>query len=191
MRSIIFLLFLALSLSLQAQWQAAGDKIKTPWADKIDPGNVLGEYPRPMMERAEWKNLNGLWKYALAPANRPLPASWDGNILVPFPVESSLSGVQKKVGEDEVLWYERTFSVPQAWRRADVLLHFGAVDWYTEVWLNDIKIGSHTGGYTPFHFNITPYLNRSSDQTLTVSVWDPTDQGYQPRGKQVSEPQSI
>ena len=173
-----------------AQWAPAGDKMKTDWAGKIDPNNVLPEYPRPIMERAEWQNLNGLWDYAILPVGQAEPDNFDGKILVPFAVESSLSGVQKTVGQDNELWYKHTFTVPAKWKGKNILLHFGAVDWKAEIYLNDIKIGSHTGGYTPFYFDINPYLT-NGNQKLVVKVWDGTDKGYQPRGKQVSNPNSI
>ncbi len=95
-----------------AQWQPAGDKIKTEWAYRIDPENVLPEYPRPVMERASWKNLNGLWEYAILPAGKREPQAFDGEILVPFPVESSLSGVQQRLDKENELWYKRTFTIP-------------------------------------------------------------------------------
>ena len=177
-------------ITAQAQWKPAGDKIKTEWAEKVDPNNVLGEYPRPIMERSDWKNLNGLWDYAIKPKGEK-PAGFDGKILVPFAVESSLSGVQKTVGEQNELWYKRTFEVPSSWKRNHVLLHFGAVDWKTEIWVNDIKVGEHTGGYTPFSFDITPFINKSGSQKLMVKVWDPSDRGHQPRGKQVKKPEGI
>ena len=183
---------LALTLGMaQAQWKPAGDKIKTQWAEQVNPSNVLPEYPRPQLERADWQNLNGEWEYAIKPAGEAEPAAFDGKILVPFAVESSLSGVQKEVGEQNELWYKRTFSIPSAWKNKDVLLNFGAVDWKADVFVNDVLIGSHKGGYTPFSFNITPYLTGRNNQKLVVRVWDPSDKGYQPRGKQVKEPGSI
>ena len=113
-------------------------------------------------------------------------------MLVPFPIESSLSGVQRGVTPQEALWYETTFEVPAAWRRGnDVLLHFGAVDWRAEVYVNDLLVGSHTGGYTPFSFDITPALSAKGVQKLTVKVTDSTDKGFQPHGKQVLEPHGI
>jgi beta-galactosidase/beta-glucuronidase len=178
------------SLNASAQWKPAGDKIKTAWADKINPQNVLPEYPRPIMERQEWQNLNGLWEYAILPAGQAEPTAFDGKILVPFAVESSLSGVQKEVGEENELWYKRTFTVPAAWKNKNILLHFGAVDWKADVYLNDVKIGSHTGGYTPFYFDITPFL-KAGEQKLALKVWDGADKGYQPRGKQASRPEGI
>jgi beta-galactosidase/beta-glucuronidase len=173
------------------QWKPAGDKIKTVWGEQLDPNNVLPEYPRPIMERAEWKNLNGLWDFTTAPVKQSSPASYDKKILVPFAVESSLSGIGQEVDDQQALWYSRTFTVPASWKNRHVLLHFGAVDWKTDVYLNDVRIGSHTGGYTPFCFDVTPFLKSGGEQKLTVRVWDPTDRYYQPRGKQVSKPDGI
>ena len=182
---------LALTLGAQAQWKPVGDKIKTPWAEQVNPANVLPEYPRPQLERGDWQNLNGEWEYAIKPVGDVEPATFDGKILVPFAVESSLSGVQKEVGENSELWYKRTFSVPSAWKNKDIMLNFGAVDWKADVFVNDILIGSHKGGFTPFSFNITPYLTGRNNQKLVVRVWDPSDKGYQPRGKQTSRPEGI
>ncbi|MDD4515763.1 sugar-binding domain-containing protein [Massilibacteroides sp.] len=182
---------LALAMTASAQWKPVGDKLKTPWTEKVDPNNVLPEYPRPQMERTAWVNLNGLWDYAIKPCGEVEPVAFDGNILVPFAIESSLSGVQKEVGEKNELWYKRTFTVPSAWKNKDVLLNFGAVDWKADVYVNDILIGSHKGGFTPFSFNITPYLAGKSTHKLVVRVWDPSDKGYQPRGKQTSKPEGI
>lgn len=182
---------LALTLGAQAQWKPVGDKIKTKWAEQINPKNVLPEYPRPQLERTDWVNLNGEWEYAIKPKGQAEPVAFDGNILVPFAVESSLSGVQKEVGENNELWYKRTFSVPAGWKSKDIVLNFGAVDWKADVFVNDILIGSHQGGFTPFSFNITPYLTGKSNQKLVVRVWDPSDKGYQPRGKQTSNPEGI
>lgn len=172
-------------------WQPAGEKIKTIWAEKIDVNNVLPEYPRPLMERGDWENLNGLWEYAIAKAGQTEPRAFDGQILVPFAIESSLSGVQKRVGDENELWYKRSFTVPANWKNKNILLHFGAVDWRSDIWVNDIKVGSHEGGYTPFSFDITPFLKKSGEQKLVVKVWDPSERGYQPRGKQTSQPEGI
>ena len=176
--------------TLLSQWKPAGDKIKTPWAEKVDVNNVLPEYPRPIMERSDWCNLNGLWNYAILPLGQSAPTSFNGKILVPFAIESSLSGVGQTLGTEKELWYQREFIIPSGWKGKKVLLHFGAVDWKTEVWVNDIKVGEHTGGFTPFALDITEALEKSKNN-LTVKVWDPTDKGPQPRGKQVSKPQGI
>lgn len=185
---LIILLFSSMSLS--AQWKPMGDKIKTAWAEKVDPKNVLPEYPRPIMERDKWQNLNGLWDYAILPMGQQEPQTFDGKILVPFAVESSLSGVQKELGKGKELWYRRTFTIPSDWKSKNIILHFGAVDWKAEVYLNNIKIGTHTGGYTPFSFDVTPFLT-SGNQKLVVKVWDPTSDSSIPRGKQVTNPHGI
>ncbi len=173
------------------QWKPAGERIKTTWAEKVDPSNPLPEYPRPMLMRERWESLNGLWDYAILPKGNPVPGKFDGKILVPFPVESSLSGVQRPVGEKNELWYSRSFTIPASWKNKHIILNFGAVDWKTDVWINNIKTGSHKGGYTPFSFDITTLLVSGSEQKITVRVWDPADNGSQPRGKQVTKPGGI
>lgn len=190
-RLSICLLLLLNGLYLSAQWKPAGERIMTEWAAKIDVNNVLPEYPRPIMERTDWLNLNGLWNYAITPTGEALPETFDGQILVPFAVESALSGVGKRLGEHDELWYQRTFTIPSKWRKGyKVLLHFGAVDWKADVWVNQVKIGQHTGGFTPFSFDITAAL-QSGENELVVRAWDPTDKGTQPRGKQVNKPSGI
>jgi beta-galactosidase/beta-glucuronidase len=173
-----------------AQWQPAGDRLKTEWASTINPENVLSEYPRPIMERENWKNLNGLWDYAIAPEKESFPEA-QGKILVPFPIESSLSGVQKVVGPENALWYYHTFTIPADWKNDQILLHFGAVDWKSELWINDIKIGNHQGGYDHFSFNMSPFLKPFGIQKIALKVWDPTNQGPQPVGKQTQNPRGI
>ena len=181
---------LLLTITVQAQWKPAGDHIRTEWADKIDVNHVLPEYPRPVMERSDWSNLNGLWSYAVRPAGENCPVKFDGSILVPFALESSLSGVQKELKDNQELWYSRSFNTPGNWKGKKILLHFGAVDWKADVWVNDIKIGRHTGGYSAFSFDITSALKKG-DNKLVVKVWDPTSNGEQPRGKQAYNPGGI
>ena len=135
--------------------------------------------------------MNGLWEYAIVKAGSAEPANFDGKILVPFAVESSLSGVMKTVGDENELWYKRSFTVPSAWKGKKILLHFGAVDWRSEIFINDIKVGTHQGGYSPFTFDVTPFLNKTGEQKLVVKVWDPSDKGFQPRGKQIHNPHGI
>lgn len=189
--SLLFLFFIfTLNTTSFAQWKPVGERIKTQWSTDVNPSNVLPEYPRPIMERSDWINLNGLWKYALISKGSDLPQAFDGQILVPFAIESSLSGVGKRIDEKHELVYARDFEIPSKWKGKRVLLHFGAVDWKTDVWVNGVKVGSHTGGYTPFTFDITAALN-SKKNNLVVKVWDPTDKGSQPRGKQVSKPEGI
>lgn len=187
---MVLALWGALAAQLHAQWKPVEGRIRTQWSEQVNPDNVLPEYPRPIMERTEWKNLNGLWDYAIIEKGKHTPSVFDGKILEPFAVESSLSGVAKTVGAEKELVYRRSFEVPSSWKGKKVLLHFGAVDWKTDVWVNDVKVGSHTGGFTPFSFDITEAL-QGKNNTLIVKVWDPTDKGYQPRGKQVSRPEGI
>lgn len=189
MKRLLTLAAVLSTFAAAAQWQPAGGRIKTSWGETLDPTNVLPEYPRPQLVRPEWCNLNGLWRYAVLPLGEE-PASWDGEILVPFAVESSLSGVGRTVGERQELWYEREFRLPAGWSGKRVLLHFGAVDWRADVWVNGVSMGRHEGGYTPFEFDITPVVKKG-DNTLRVRVWDPTDGGPQPRGKQVAHPEGI
>ena len=174
-------------------WKPAPVPISTRWAAEVKPDKVLPEYPRPQMVRERWENLNGLWDYAIRPREEPRPAGWDGKILVPFAAESSLSGVGKAVGANQRLWYRREFTVPPSWQGQRVLLHFGAVDWQCEVFLNGEKVGGHEGGFDSFSLDLTSKLKGEpgSSQQLAVAVWDPTDKGPQPRGKQVARPEGI
>mgnify|MGYP002477991464 FL=1 len=175
----------------QQSWSLVKGKIITPWAEKVDPANVLPEYPRPQMVRAKWQNLNGLWQYSILPKSQQnIPTEWQGNILVPFAVESALSGVGKTVGKDNVLWYKRTITAPPS-KNNNLLLHFGAVDWQCTVFVNGKEAGSHSGGYDPFTIDITNFLVKGKKQEIAVRVWDPTDDGPQPRGKQIKNPHGI
>jgi len=196
MKKILFSLFFALaSLSfINAQttgWSVAGDKITTPWAEKVNPLNPLPEYPRPQMVRNEWKNLNGLWDYAITASTESMPQTFQGKILVPFAVESALSGVNKSVGPDNILWYRTRLTIPSTFKKKNILLHFGAVDWSSEIFINGVIAGSHKGGYDPFTVDITAFVKGSGPQLLELKVTDPADKGPQPRGKQVSKPNSI
>ena len=181
----------AMSMIAQAeQWQPAAAPLMTQWAKDVTPDRVWPEYPRPQMVRDQWQNLNGLWDYAIRPREEQQPTSWDGKILVPFCVESALSGVGKAVQPSERLWYRRTFRKPDMPPGGRVLLHFGAVDWETTVWVNGQEMGRHTGGYDPFTFDITGAV-RDGENEIVLAVWDPTDTGWQPRGKQVLNPKGI
>jgi hypothetical protein len=173
-----------------AAWEPAKGPLMTRWAADVDPAAPLPEYPRPQLVRPDWQNLNGLWDYAIAAGEAAKPADWQGEILVPFPVESALSGVMKRVSPEERLWYRRSFTVPAGWKGRRVLLHFGAVDWHAQVFVNGQDVGEHKGGYDPFFFDITDALVEG-EQELVVAVADPTDAGSQPRGKQVRRPKGI
>ena len=185
------LVFIQLTTAAQQSWQMVPGKIASPWAEKVNPANPLPEYPRPQMVRNDWTNLNGLWQYAIVPSGvKETPPSMQGNILVPFAVESALSGVAKTVGKDSALWYKKTIETPKL-NGKNLLLHFGAVDWQCTVFVNGKEVGSHQGGYDPFNIDITPALNKGTKQEITIRVWDPSDDGPQPRGKQVKKPESI
>lgn len=188
--SIIFLFFT--TVNGQPAWKIAGERITTPWAEKVNAVNPLPEYPRPQMVRNNWTNLNGLWEYAVLPSTlEAIPQSFQGNILVPFAIESALSGVQKTVGKDSVLWYKKNIELSSKIKGKKILLHFGAVDWRSDIYINGTHIGRHEGGYDPFTFDITNAIKKGSKQELVVRVWDPTDKGVQPHGKQVVKPEGI
>ncbi|WP_028298354.1 glycoside hydrolase family 2 protein [Olivibacter sitiensis] len=175
-----------------ANWKPVGDKIKTPWAELVNPGQPLPEYPRPHLQRGNWQNLNGLWDYAITPIGQEsIPSQFQGAILVPFAAESSLSGVGKEVGKEQALWYHKQVDINKQLTKEQVLLHFGAVDWRSELYVNGQKVGQHEGGFDPFYFDITPFLKKGSKQDIALRVWDPTDDGPQPRGKQVNRPEGI
>src|SRR4029079_17129361 len=134
----------------------------------------------------QWQNLNGLWDYAIVAKGEEQPTAWQGKILVPFAVESRLSGVKTTVSPDDRLWYRRTFQRPKMAENGRLLLHFGAVDWQCKAWVNGKQVGEHRGGYDPFTFDVTDAA-RDGDNELVVAVFDPTDAGTQPRGKQDRE----
>ncbi len=176
----------------QPEWLVQENTLLTAWAADVDPRQAHPEYPRPQLVRKQWLNLNGLWEYAITPRESAPPQNYAGAILVPFPVESALSGVQQGMQPDQKLWYRRSITLPEGWPRESVLLHFGAVDWQATVWVNGQKMGEHRGGYTPFSLDITKALrNRQDPQEIMVEVWDPTDTGSQPAGKQSLNPQGI
>ena len=176
--------------STSAKWQKADGPLNTIWTDSVTPDNAHQQYPRPQMIRKDWQCLNGLWEYAIRPAASLKPENFDGQILVPFPVESALSGVAKPVNKPNRLWYKRNFTINKKYKGQRILLHFDAVDWEATVWLNGKLIGSHRGGYDPFTFDITEYLNNEAEQEIVVSVWDPSQEGAQPCGKQFTIPES-
>lgn len=172
-------------------WAPVPGHIMTKYAAAVDPNSVWAEYPRPQLVRSQWTNLNGLWNYAIANDQTTEPTQWSGQILVPFPLESSLSGVAQALQPTQALWYERQFTLSPPSNGAHVLLHFEAVDYITVVMVNGKVVGEHQGGYDPFTFDITNALLGSGTQDLIVKVIDTTGQGnypYQPRGKQSLTP---
>lgn len=164
-------------------------ELTTTWGSALTAENAWTEYPRPQLRRDSWQNLNGHWDYAVTAADqRQAPESWAGRILVPFALESKLSGVQRTLQPEEALWYHRSLTVEPA-DGERTLLHFEAVDYRCEVFVNDRSVGTHQGGNTPFSFDITEALVAGENQ-LVVRVEDDTE-GYQLRGKQVFQPQGI
>lgn len=171
-------------------WRPAPNPLLTNWADDVDPEMPWPEYPRPQMKRENWINLNGLWDYQLTKQDE-MPEAYIKKILVPYPVESALSGVSDSVGPDDLIWYRREIEVPADWEGQRILIHFEAVDWEAKLFVNGESIGTHRGGYDPFSFDITEHLQLPGHNEIVVSVSDPTDTGHQPRGKQVLKPGGI
>jgi len=175
-------------------WQPSKVSLTSRWGKNIDPQAVLPEYPRPQLARSRWLNLNGLWSCNVVAREEENVSDFPGQILVPFAIESALSGIQRPLLPGERLWYRRPFKLPADWQADErVVLHFGAVDWQATVYVNGQQQGRHEGGYTPFSFDITDALQRDGDNELVVAVWDPTDgdNGGQQRGKQTLDPQMI
>ncbi len=175
------------------RWAPAEPRLMTRWGHEVDPGNVLPEYPRPSLVRERWQSLNGLWQLAQAREGEapPIGVELAERVLVPFPLESSLSGVGRPM---ERAWYRRTFEIPERWDGSRILLHFGAVDWEARVWVDGRFVGDHRGGYDAFHFDVTDAVRRrgwSRTHEVVVGIFDPTDGGKQMRGKQVRNPEGI
>lgn len=168
------------------RWTPVNAPILTDFGESINPKKVLQEHPRPQMVREDWKNLNGLWDYAITPKSSTAIPDPQGKILVPFCLEAPLSGVQKHLKTDEYLWYFNQFSIPGKWKKKKVLLHFGAVDWECEVWVNDELVGTHQGGYIPFNFDITGAIKPGGKQSLRVRVSDPRGGIFTSNGKQAN-----
>nr|WP_245930390.1 RICIN domain-containing protein [Allonocardiopsis opalescens] len=188
MRRRIHLLAAALALiapmltAAPAEAQPVEPPLSTPWTDEVSPDNALPEYPRPQLTRDDWLNLNGTWEWEPAEPGEapPIGRELEREILVPYPVESALSGIAEQHSD---MWYRRSFTVPEDWAGRDVQLNFGAVDWRATVWVNGTEVGTHTGGYTAFELDITDAL-RPGGNEVVVGVHDPSDAGGQPVGKQ-------
>src|SRR5260370_20356008 len=179
------------ALSGAFAWTPVPGHIMTKYAATVDPNSAWPEYPRPQLVRSQWMNLNGLWNYTIDNDQTTQPTHWNGQILVPFPLESSLSGVAQALQPTQALWYERQFTLSPPGNGAHVLLHFEAVDYIAVIIVNGKVVGEHPGGYDPFTFDITNALLGSGTQDLIVKVIDTTGQGnypYQPRGKQSLTP---
>lgn len=174
-----------------AEWQPAKKSLMTRWGKAVTPENTWQEYPRPQLVRENWQNLNGLWDFALQSDAVAAPESYSKQILVPFCVESALSGVGEKVTPEDRMWYRRQFDLPQGWSDKRVILNFEAVDWQCTVWVNKALVGSHQGGFDRISFDVTRYLKEQGPQEVVVSAWDPTNLGTQARGKQKLEQEGI
>lgn len=164
--------------------------LKTPWTDKVDPENVLGEYPRPIMERKDWMSLNGYWQLEMKDVGEEIPFGKDlsRQILVPFAVESYLSGIMET---SEHLLYRKVFQIPENWKGKDLQLNLEGVDYHSIVYLNGEKVGEHKGGFDYFSFDLSDYVKEGGEQELIIKVYDPSNDSLQPVGKQVKEPEGI
>jgi beta-galactosidase/beta-glucuronidase len=174
-------------VSAQDDWKMQDIAIATRWSKDVNPANVLSEYPRPQMVRGNWENLNGLWQYAITSNQVKKASTFEGTILVPYPVESALSGVMKSLLPDQILWYKRTIKKPATKPTERILLHFGGVDWQSTIYVNGKEVGKHTGGYQNFSFDITGALQADTNE-LVVKVYDPSNKGINPHGKQFLYP---
>ena len=172
---------------ISQSWSPVGNHIKTKFANKVNPLNPLPEYPRPTLIRGAWQNLNGLWDYAITGITDKEPAAYQGKILVPFPLESSMSGVMKAFTPTDVLWYKTSFNSSLS-SNERLILHFGAVDYESHVFINGHLVGDHKGGYNRFSFDITNNIIPNKTNTLVVKVIDKTTVGAQPSGKQNLKP---
>ncbi|MCK5821347.1 MAG: chitobiase/beta-hexosaminidase C-terminal domain-containing protein [Bacteroidales bacterium] len=189
--SLSCLLFACNDSDSVSNWQMKESSIMTTWASEVDEDSPWNVYPRPYLERDNWTNLNGLWEYAITNTNSERPIEMDGEILVPYPVESAISGVMQRVSKDDLIWYKRELNTRKLKKSEHLILHFEAVDWHSTIWIDDKKIGEHKGGYSHFSFDITDYINPSRKQELWLSVWDPSSDGTQAVGKQNSNPHGI
>lgn len=197
MKKLILILFLLPLVSFaqnstgsQRAWHPASMQLSTPWSSEVSPENALPEYPRPQMVRSEWVNLNGLWDYVITDSTSYRPNNFDGKILVPYPIESALSGVKRALQPHEKLWYQRDFELSTKNPQKRYLLQFGAVDYQCTVLVNGKQVGSHIGGYQAFTIDITDAVQKGTNEIL-LTVIDPTDKGNNPKGKQVLNPKGI
>ncbi|HVU95512.1 MAG TPA: glycoside hydrolase family 2 TIM barrel-domain containing protein [Puia sp.] len=191
-RTITFaLILLAFFVQAQESWHPAALTLPTRWSKEVGPANALPEYPRPQLVRPEWVNLNGLWDYAITDSGKSaVGMKYDGKILVPYPLESALSGVKKALQPTQELWYHRHLSLNKIEHNRRYLLHFGAVDFQARVLVNGKPAGEHTGGYQEFTCDITGLVKKGANE-ISVAIWDPTDDGINPHGKQSLHPAGI
>jgi hypothetical protein len=176
------------ALCVRAEYKPAAAPLMTVWGEKMTPATAWQAYPRPHLVREQWTNLNGLWDYAVTPKDSGCPEKWQGQILVPFALESALSGVGRPLEPGELLWYRRTFEA-QPRTNERLLLHVGAVDFRTQVWVNGAEVTDvpNEGGNLPFTVDITAAA-KAGENELVLSVWDPSNDGLQSVGKQCLKP---
>ena len=187
---LLTLLLILTPFSIAQDWSPVKGRIMSSFGESVTPENAWREYPRPQMQREQWLNLNGLWEYSVMNRTTPGPTDYEGYVLVPFCLESSLSGVGSGISPDQRIWYRRNFTIPPEWEGKRVLLNFGAVDYEATVWINQALVGSHKGGFDQFSFDISDYL-RKGENEIQVSAWDPTNSAEIPTGKQRLSPQGI
>ncbi|MGA6161845.1 AbfB domain-containing protein [Amycolatopsis magusensis] len=182
-------LLVATPAASAATWQPKPAPLNTPWTSQVSPTNALPEYPRPQLVRADWLNLNGVWEFAGAPNlnSPPIGQTLPEGVLVPYPIESALSGIKR---HEDNMFYRRDFTVPSTWNGRRVKLNFGAVTWETRVWVNGTQVGTHTGGYDAFSFDITGALRAGANE-IVVGVHSPVDGNRFPIGKQRRDPSGI
>lgn len=169
------------------KWQRIKERMETPWANKIDINDPLGEYPRPQFVRPDWLSLNGLWDYVVHEDEKDDIKKFSGEILVPFAIETAASGVGKPLLPNETLGYRKKFEIPENWKGKKVKLHFEAVDWHCICRINGVEAGVHKGGYIPFFFDISDLIKDGINE-ITLYVKDPTDSRHQQSGKQTLKP---
>ena len=184
---LLTLLLVLTPFSIAQEWSPVKGRIMSAFGESVTPENAWQEYPRPQMQREQWLNLNGLWEYSVLNRTTPGPADYDGYALVPFCLESSLSGVGAGISPDQRIWYRRNFTIPPQWEGKRIMLNFGAVDYEATIWINQALVGSHKGGFDPFSFDISDYL-RKGENEIQVSAWDPTNSAEIPTGKQRLSP---
>ena len=183
LKKTLLIILAVTAVSSVSAWKPAGDRIMTKWGEALTPGNVLKEYPRPQLAREQWLNLNGLWEYAILPKRDAEPANYQGEILVPFCVESALSGVGKTMTAGDKIWYKRKIDIPEQWAGKKIVLNFGAIDYESYIYINKAIAGSHKGGYDRFSLDITEYL-KPGENELVIAASDPTNWEDIPAGKQ-------
>ena len=187
MDGFCYFCFMLLQYSfIQAQnWAPVTGQIMTNWANDVTPENVWKEYPRPQMVRTDWLNLNGLWDFEITDRDtNKIAINYARKILVPFCVESALSGIKETITGKQQMMYRRFFTIPSKWHQKKLLLHFEAVDYETKLWVDGKYVGMHKGGYDHFQFDITGFLSDTEKHEIKLVVWDPTNEGSQPIGKQ-------